>query len=264
MGRFRDMFSLVGKVSIVSGAASGIGRAIALASADLGSTVVAIDINDDGLKSLERELANYGVDYLTLKVDIADVNTVRSMYKAVLNKFGHIDAVHIIPGINVRKRIEDYSYDEFDRVVNLNLKGTFIMMKEVVPIMKQQGHGSIIAMSSIRSVVVEPGQGVYAATKAGIVQLVKTLAAELGPYNVRVNAIAPGVVDTPLTQQIKSNKDWFEAYKSKTALNRWATPEEIATVAVFLASDASSYITGTVIFVDGGWTAIDGRYQPPL
>jgi NAD(P)-dependent dehydrogenase (short-subunit alcohol dehydrogenase family) len=124
--------------------------------------------------------------------------------------------------------------------------------------------GSIILFSSIRSQAVEPGQSVYAATKAGIVQLARTAAAEFGPSGVRVNAIAPGVIETPLTATIKANKSWYDAYAAKSILGRWGRAEEIVGPAVFLASDAASYVTGTVLFVDGGWLAADGRYTPPL
>ena len=109
----------------------------------------------------------------------------------------------------------------------------------------------------------EPGQSVYAATKAAIVQLVRTAAAEFGPHGVRVNALAPGVVDTPLTAPIRDRPEWYAAYAERNALKRWATPEEIAEPTVFLCSDAASYVTGSVLFVDAGWTAIDGRFQPP-
>jgi NAD(P)-dependent dehydrogenase (short-subunit alcohol dehydrogenase family) len=129
--------------------------------------------------------------------------------------------------------------------------------------MAARGRGSIVLFSSIRSLVVEPGQGVYAATKAGIVQLARAAAAELGPAGVRVNVVAPGVVDTPLTAPIKSNPDWYGAYAARSILGRWAKPAEMAGPTVFLASDAASYVTGSVLFVDGGWTAVDGRFKPP-
>jgi NAD(P)-dependent dehydrogenase (short-subunit alcohol dehydrogenase family) len=129
--------------------------------------------------------------------------------------------------------------------------------------MVERGRGSIIGFSSIRGQTVEPGQGVYAATKAGLIQLLRTAAAEFGPSGVRANAIAPGVVETPLTAQIKAQPEWYDAYANKSALARWATPSEIAGAVVYLASDAASYVTGSVLTVDGGWTAIDGRFTPP-
>ena len=129
--------------------------------------------------------------------------------------------------------------------------------------MREQRSGSIVLFSSIRSVVVEPGQSIYAATKAGIVQMVRAAAAELGPRGVRVNAVAPGVIDTPLTAPIKDQPEWYEAYAARSILGRWGTAREMAGPTVFLVSDAASYVTGAVLFADGGWTAIDGRFVPP-
>jgi len=164
----------------------------------------------------------------------------------------------------VRKRLMNYTGDEFDKVINLNLKGTFHVVQAVGRVMEERKSGSMILFSSIRSVTVEPGQGVYATTKSGLVQLARTLAAELGPSGVRVNCIAPGIVETPLTAPIKNRPEWYDAYAQKNALGRWARADEMAGPVVFLASDASSYVTGAVLFVDGGWTAIDGRYTPPV
>jgi NAD(P)-dependent dehydrogenase (short-subunit alcohol dehydrogenase family) len=130
--------------------------------------------------------------------------------------------------------------------------------------MAERGSGSIVAFSSFRAQVVEPGQGVYAATKSGTVQMLRALAAELGPRGVRVNAIAPGVVETPLTAQIKASPEWYDAYAAKSILGRWAKPHEMVGMIVYLASEASSYVTGACVMVDGGWTAADGRYVPPL
>ncbi|MCW5820681.1 MAG: SDR family oxidoreductase, partial [Trueperaceae bacterium] len=130
--------------------------------------------------------------------------------------------------------------------------------------MAEQGKGSLVFFSSIRSQVVEPGQGVYAATKAGTLQMIRALASELGPKGVRANAVAPGVVETPLTQQIKDRPEWYRAYADKSALGRWSQPSELVGAVVFLVSDAASFVTGSLLYVDGGWTAQDGRFTPPL
>jgi NAD(P)-dependent dehydrogenase (short-subunit alcohol dehydrogenase family) len=196
-------------------------------------------------------------------VDIRDAGEVQTVFDRLRKRHGRFDVAVCTPSVNVRKPILAYADEEFEKVVSLNLRGNFNVLRAAGRIMTADGRGSIILFSSIRSLTVEPGQGVYAMTKAGIVQLMRTAAAEFGPRGVRVNAVAPGVVDTPLTAPIKSNADWYGAYSDKTILKRWATPDEIAAPTAFLASDAASYMTGTVLFVDGGWTAVDGRFQPP-
>ena len=163
----------------------------------------------------------------------------------------------------MRKPILKYTDDEVSRVLDVNIKGNFNVLRSAGRVMTPRKKGSIILFSSVRSQVVEPGQSVYAATKAAIVQMVKTAAAEFGPHGVRVNAIGPGVIETPLTAPIKANKDWYQAYAAKSVFNRWGQPEEMVGPSVFLASDAASYVTGTVLFADGGWLAADGRFTPP-
>ena len=164
----------------------------------------------------------------------------------------------------MRKPLLDLTDEEFDRVVDLNLKGVFRVLRAFAPAMAARGKGSIVAFSSVRAQVVEPGQGVYAATKAGTLQMIRALAAELGTSGVRLNAVAPGVVETPLTKPIIENEAWYRAYAEKSMLKRWASPAEMAGAVVFLCSDASSYVTGSYLLVDGGWTAADGRFTPPL
>lgn len=151
---------------------------------------------------------------------------------------------------------------EFDRVVGLNVKATLRLMRAFGRPMSERG--SIIVFSSIRATVVEAGQGVYAATKAGTLQIARALATELGKDGVRVNAIAPGIVETPPTEQIKADEDWHRAYAEKSVLGRWAKPEELVGPAVYLASEASSYVTGSHMLVDGGWTAADGRFESSI
>jgi NAD(P)-dependent dehydrogenase (short-subunit alcohol dehydrogenase family) len=257
---YEKLFRLDERVAVVIGAGSGIGQAAARGLAAQGAFVVCADARLEAAQETARTL-EHGAAHL---IDVTQAESVRQALQAVLKEHGRLDVVVITPAINVRKPLIEYSDEEFDRVIAVNLKGTFFVLREAGKLMAAQGSGSIIAVSSIRSQTVEPGQSIYAATKSGIVQMVRTLAAELGARGVRVNALAPGVVDTPLTAQIKNQPDWYAAYAAKSVLNRWASADEMAGAVVYLSSDAASYVTGTVLFVDGGWTAADGRFAPPL
>lgn len=255
-----NLFRLEGRTALVIGAGSGIGQAAARGLAAHGAFVYCTDVKHELAEATARELPQGAA----LIADVTEAASVQKALDQALCERGRLDVVVTTPAVNVRKPLLAYTEEEFERVINVNLKGTFIVLREAGQRMAAQGSGSIIAISSIRSLTVEPGQGVYAATKSGIVQLVRALAAELGPQGVRVNAIAPGVVETPLTQPIKSKPDWYNAYAAKSVFNRWASADEMAGAVVYLGSDASSYVTGTVLFVDGGWTAADGRFTPPL
>lgn len=258
--RFRNQFDLTGKTALVVGAGSGIGRASSFALAAQGATVIAADLDIDAAETVAAAIRDDGGRAQAEQVDLGAPGAI----DAAVAGPERLDTLLICPAINVRKPMLDITDDEFERVVDLNLHGTFRALQAGGRRMAAQGGGSIIAVSSIRAQVVEPGQGVYAATKAGVLQMIKTLAAELGPQGVRCNALAPGVVETPLTDQIKAQPDWYNAYAAKSALGRWAQPEEMAGPVVFLASDAASFVTGSYLVVDGGWLAVDGRFAPPL
>ena len=244
------LFDLSGKTAVVIGAASGIGEAIAAGFAAAGARVVGLDLNPDPQRQIGA-------------LDIRDGVAVDRAFVEIDKAHG-VDIAVCMPAVNVRKPILKYSDEELSFVLDVNMKGNFRVLRAAGRAMTARKKGSIILFSSIRSQSVEPGQSVYAATKAGIVQLARTAAAEFGPHGVRVNAIAPGVIETPLTAPIKANKSWYDAYAAKSILGRWGRAEEIVGPAVFLASDAASYVTGTVLYVDGGWLAADGRYTPPL
>ncbi len=257
---YRSMFDLTGKTALVVGAGSGIGEAAAHGLAAFGARVLCADVNAGAAEGTADEAREQGWKAEALELDMTDSEGVR----AAAERVGVPDALVITPGVNARKPLLEITDEEFDRVVDLNLKGLFRLMRTFGGGMAERGSGSIVAFSSFRATVVEPGQGVYAATKAGTVQMARALADELGTRGVRVNVIAPGTVETPLTEQIKSNPGWWNAYAEKSILRRWAEPHEMVGMVVYLASDASSYVTGAHMFVDGGWTAADGRFRPPL
>jgi NAD(P)-dependent dehydrogenase (short-subunit alcohol dehydrogenase family) len=258
-----QLFDLTGKTAAVIGAGSGIGEAVALGCARHHARVVCLDLNEQSAARVAERGRTDGGEMESARLDITDSAAVERALAAVRDRHGSLDIVVCTPAINVRKPILQYTDEELSRVVDVNLRGTFYVLRAAGRVMVAQKRGSIVLFSSIRAQVVEPGQAVYAATKAAVVQMVRTAAAEFGPDGVRVNAIGPGVVETPLTAQIKADAAWYDAYAAKTVFRRWARADEMVGPAVFLASDAASYVTGTILFVDGGWLAADGRFTPP-
>jgi NAD(P)-dependent dehydrogenase (short-subunit alcohol dehydrogenase family) len=258
----RGLFRLDGKIAVVIGGGSGIGEAVTLGCVAQGATVVCLDLNEAAARRV-ADAAGGAPSCAAGVLDIRDAARVEQMFSEIRAQHRSIDIVISTPSINVRKPILAYSSDELDRVLDVNIKGNFHVLQSAGRLMTAQKRGSIVLFSSIRSQVVEPGQGAYAATKAGILQLVKTAAAEFGPHGVRVNAVAPGVIETPLTAPIKADADWYAAYAAKSVFNRWGRADEMVGPTLFLASDAASYVTGTLLVADGGWLAADGRFTPP-
>lgn len=259
----KDPFRLDGRVAAVIGAGSGIGEAVARACAAQGARVACLDLDQAKAEATAKSIVAQGGAAAAAALDIRDGAATEACFVRLRDEHGRLDACVCTPSINVRKTLLQYSEEEFERVVAINLRGNFNVLRAAGRVMTAAGKGSIVLVSSIRSLTVEPGQGVYAMTKAGIVQLVRTAAAEFGQSGVRVNALAPGVVDTPLTAPIKADRAWYGAYSDKSILKRWGSPEEMAWPTAFLLSDAASYLTGSVLFADGGWTAHDGRFTPP-
>src|SRR5215213_5719180 len=211
---YRSMFDLTGRTALVVGAGSGMGESGAHGLAAFGARVFCADVNAEAVKDTAEQIRSEGGKGEALELDMTDSGSIH----AAAERVGAPDVLVSTPSINVRKPLLEYTDEEFDRVVGLNLKGTFRLVREFGRGMAERGSGSIIAFSSIRAQVVEPGQGVYAATKAGTLQMFRALAAELGTRGVRVNVVAPGVVETPLTVQIKQSPDWYDSYAAKSIL----------------------------------------------
>lgn len=234
-------------LSIVTGAAKGIGRAIALQLKADGFFVVIADMNVIGGKALEAELGSDCSRFISC--NIAEENEVQLLFEEAKKITGQISVVVNNAGILRDKMIWKMSVKEFDDVIGINLRGTWLMCREAAKIMKEQNQGRIINIAS-RAWLGNMGQSNYSASKAGVVSLTRVLALELGKYNVLVNAIAPGLIDTPLTQKLERDvqQKLIEAQPTKTM----GKPEDVAKVASFLANEGTQFITGQVIYVDGG------------
>jgi NAD(P)-dependent dehydrogenase (short-subunit alcohol dehydrogenase family) len=255
---YRKLFDLTGKTALVLGAASGIGKSSAEALAGLGANVVCADRKMELCEATAAGIRESGGEAEAMSADAASAAEVSALAEKVKAKFSRLDIAVTTPGLNIRKTILDYTEEDLDRVVNLNVKGTVYFMRAFGRIMVDQRGGSLIACSSVRAVTIEPGLAVYGCTKAAIGLLVKGFASEVGSFGVRVNAIAPSIAETALTAPFKQRPDIHELYAAHTVFNRWSSSDEVAAAVAFLASDASSYVSGSTLFVDGGWTAIDG------
>jgi NAD(P)-dependent dehydrogenase (short-subunit alcohol dehydrogenase family) len=255
---YRKLFDLTGRTALVLGAASGIGKASAEALAALGAEVHCADIDLDQAQATAAAITAAGGKADASRCDAASGADVAALVGRAKAELGRIDVAVTTPGINIRKVVFDYSEAEFDRIVDLNFKGTFFFFQEAGRVMVSQKSGSIIACSSIRATTIEPGLAVYGATKAAISLLVKGFAAEVGMHGVRVNAIAPSIIETALSAPIKTRSEIYETFAKHTVIGRWGQPSEVATAVAFLASDAASYISGSTMLIDAGWTAIDG------
>ena len=258
MTDYRKLFDLTGKTAVVLGAASGIGKSSAEALAALGASVLCADRSADGAEATAAAIREQGGMAAAAACNAASATDVTALATIATEKFGRVDIAVTTPGLNIRKTILDYTEADLDRVIDLNIKGTVFFLQAFGRIMAEQKGGSLIACSSVRAVTIEPGLAVYGATKAAIGLLVQGFAAEVGRFGVRVNAIAPSIVETALTAPITQRPDIYRLYAGHTVFNRWSSADEVATAVAYLASDAASYVSGTTLFVDGGWTAIDG------
>lgn len=239
------------KVALVTGASRGIGRAIALKFAQNGANVVInYSSSESKAQELKDEIESLGEKALAVKCDVSNLNDVTKMFSQVENEFGHLDILVNNAGVTKDGLILRMNDEDFDKVIDVNLKGAFLCSKAAAKIMIRQKQGIIINISSVVGLSGNIGQVNYAASKAGIIGLTKSLAKELASRNIRVNAIAPGFIKTDMTEVL--NEKVRQEMLSNIPLKRFGEADEVANVALFLATELSSYITGQVIVVDGG------------
>ena len=239
------------KVVVVTGASRGIGKEIALKYAENGYNVAFNYVSDKtNVEELEKEFKDKGAEALIVKADVSKSEQVQEFIKAVIEKYGKIDVLVNNAGITRDMLLMRMKEEDFDKVIEINLKGTFLVTKEVVPYMMKKRDGKIISLSSVVGVTGNAGQCNYSASKAGIIGFTKSIAKELASRNIRANAVAPGFIDTDMTNVLSDEVK--ENINKQIPMRRMGTAREIANVVYFLGSEESSYITGQVINIDGG------------
>ena len=251
----KRLFDLKDKVAMVTGGSRGIGFSMAKTLADHSANIVVINRRKEEGQKAAEEIRKCGVKCLAIRADVSQKEDVVNMVKKSLEEFQSIDILINCAGINIRKPALEFEEEEWDKIIDINLKGTFLCCQQVGKTMVQRRKGKIITVSSIGSLTAMWDRGPYCASKAGVSQLTKTLALEWSPYNVNVNAIAPGVIVTPLTEKLlEKGTEQYEKHMAKIPMGRFGKREDLIGCVVFLASSASDYINGQTIFIDGGWT----------
>ena len=249
------MFDLKGRVAIVTGGNGGIGLGMARGLAGAGASVLVAGRNAEKSEAAVRELGKLGGEAMAVTVDVTDEAAVDRLVKATRERFGRIDILINNAGTNIRKSLHEYSLEEWHRVMNTNLTSAFLCSRAVYPAMKAAGGGKVINIGSMMSIFGASFSPAYGASKGGIVQLTKSAAIAWAPDNIQVNAVLPGWIDTELTQGARREVPWLhESVLKRTPARRWGTIEDMSGVAVFLASSASDFVTGTFIPVDGGYS----------
>lgn len=249
-------FDLSGRTAVITGGSKGLGLAMAAGLASAGAQVMLVNRNtEEGIKAAQHLSTDHGVKAISFGADITDRGQTEAMANVALEAFGHIDILINSAGINIRGPIDEVTPEDFNKVMDVNVNGTWLCCRALVPHMKKRNSGKIINLASTLGLVGVPNRTPYASSKGAIVQMTRALALELAPFNIQVNAICPGPFLTEMNLPIADTAEGKNFIVGATALGRWAELREIQGAAIFLASDASSYMVGSMLTVDGGWTA---------
>lgn len=250
------LFDLSGKVAIVTGGSKGLGLAMAAALASAGANIMLVNRKEDeGLQAAAELAQAFPVQVISFAGDVSNQAHTEAMAQKAIDTFGRIDILINSAGINIRGAIDELSLEDFNQVINVNVTGTWLCSKAVIPHMKKAGKGSIINLASTLGLVGLANRTPYTSSKGAVVQMTRALGLEMAPFNINVNAICPGPFLTEMNLPIADTEEGKKFVVGATALGRWAELKEIQGAAIFLASDAASYMVGSMVTVDGGWTA---------
>lgn len=250
-----NLFDLSGKVAIVTGGAGGIGQALALGLADAGADVVVASRDITKLKTVAEQIKTRGRKSLAISTDVTDENSVKALVENTLKTFPHIDILVNGAGLAIRKPADSFPVDEWQKVMDVNTRGTFLCCQAVGKVMLNQNNGKIINISSVRGRYGLPaGYAAYCASKGAVDTLTRTLACEWAKHNILVNAIAPTVIETELTKELLADVEYAKTMKARIPMGRWGVTDDLIGPCVFFASDASNFVTGQILYIDGGVT----------